>query len=101
MYERMEPLKYPEPRDIRNQLERQIVNKYKDRPLSEITLATEVILKCIVPKDGSPERPLLKYKVINLCWEDVNTIKNINFNKKMFKWSKSEEVDYQVDVGGY
>jgi len=102
MYERMEPFKYPEPRDLRNQLERRMVAKYKGQPISKITLSNEFILKSIIPKDGSPERPLLKYKVINVDWEDTREIKDINFDSKMFRWMKNEEPDYEcTDAGGY
>jgi hypothetical protein len=97
-YERMDPRMYPEPRDLRSQLERRMVAKYKDGPLSKITLSTEFILKSIKPKDGSPERPILKYKVINLDWEDTREMKDINFDKKMFRWTKGEEQDYE-DTG--
>lgn len=102
MYERMEPHRYPEPRDIRSQLEKRIVAKYKDQPISKITLSTEFILKSIIPKDGSAERPLLKYKVINVDWEDTREIKDINFDNKMFKWIKGDEPEYgYTDSGAY
>lgn len=102
MYERMEPFKYPEPRDLRSQLERRMAAKYKDQPISKITLSTEFILKSIIPKDGSPERPLLKYKVINLDWEETREIKDVKFEKKMFKWMKAEEPEYgYTDAGAY
>jgi len=101
-YERMEPFKYPDPRDLRSQLEKRIVAKYKDQPISKITLSTEFILKSIVPKDGSPEKPLLKYKVINIDWEETREIKDLKFDRKMFKWIKDEEPDYAcTDTGGY
>lgn len=101
-FERMEPFKWPQPRDIRTQLEKCMTKQYYDKPLSKITLSTEFILKSIKPKDGSPERPLLKYKVINLDWEDTREINDINFNKKMFRWVKDEEHDYGGggDMGG-
>ena len=98
MFERMEPLKWPEPRDVRTQLQKLIVTKYKDKPISKITLSTEFILKSYKPKDGSPERPLLKYKVINEDWEQTREIKDVNFNNKMFRWVKGEEHDYE-DTG--
>lgn len=102
MYERMDPFKYPEPRDIRNQLERRMINKYKDDPISKITLSTEFIIKSIKPKDGSPERPLLKYKVVNLDWEDTREFKNINFDRKIFRWAKEEEHEYgDTGAGAY
>jgi hypothetical protein len=101
-YERMEPFRYPEPRDIRSQLERHIIGKYKDQPISKITLSTEFVLKSIVPKDGSPERPLLKYKVINADWEDTREIKDIIFDRKMLRWMKGDEPEYgYTDAGAY
>ncbi len=103
-YERMEPMKWPEPRDIRSQLRTLMINKYKDKPISKITLSTEFILKSIKPKDGSPERPLLKYKVILLDWEDTREMKNIMFDIKMFRWVRNPSSDYgggNVDYGGY
>ncbi len=102
MYERMEPQRYPEPRDIRSQLERYMIMKYKNESISKITLSTEFVLKSIKPKDGSPERPLLKYKVINLDWEDTREIKDINFDRKMFKWAKGDEQNYEdTGAGAY
>ena len=94
MYERMEPMMYPEPRDIRMQLEKRMIHKYKDQPVSKITLSTEFVLKSLTQKDGSPERPLLKYKIINVDWEDTRELKNVIFDRKMFKWAKAEEQDY-------
>lgn len=100
MYERMEPMRYPEPRDIRMQLEKRMASKYKDQPVSKITLSTEFVLKSLVPKDGSPERPLLKYKVINVDWEDTRELKNVIFDRKMFRWVKPEEQDYGYTGAG-
>jgi hypothetical protein len=96
----MEPFKYPEPRDIRSQLERRMTAKYRDQPISKITLSTEFILKSIIQKDGSPEKPLLKYKVINVDWEETRETKDINFDKKMFRWIKNEEPEYGFTDGG-
>jgi hypothetical protein len=96
----MEPFKWPEPRNIRSQLERLITTKYENEPLSKITLSTEFILKSLKPKDGSPERPLLKYKVTNVDWENTREVKNINFNRKMFRWIKNEEGDYGYTGAG-
>jgi hypothetical protein len=90
VYERLEPFKYPEPRDIRNQLEKKFRYKYKDKPLSSITLSTEVILKSLKLKDEI-EKPLLKYRIVNLDWEDTKKIKDITFENKMFRWQKAEE----------
>ncbi len=102
LFERMEPMKYPEPRDLRIQLQKRMMAKYKDQPISNITLSTEFILKSIKPKDGSPEIPLLKYKVINVDWEDTRDANTIKFNNKMFKWTKAEEIDYEgCGDGGY
>jgi hypothetical protein len=101
-FQRMEPLKWPEPRDIRVQLEKRMVGKYKDQPISKILFSTEFILKSIKPKDGSPEKPLLKYKVVNIDWEDTREIKDIKFDKKMFKWTKGEENEYEdTGAGAY
>lgn len=102
-FERMEPFKYPEPRDIRSQLEKRMITKYVNKPISNITLSTEFILKSIIPKDGSPEKPILKYRVINIDWDDTREIKDINFDRKMFKWMKNEEPDYEYtdSAGGY
>lgn len=102
MYERMEPYKYPEPRDIRTQLEKNMISKYKNLPISKINQTTEFVLKSIIPKDGSPERPLLKYKVINLDWDDTRKIKDVKFEGRFFKWTKNEEPIYEgLDNGGY
>ncbi len=99
MYERMEPFKYPEPRDLRAQLERLLTTKYKNEPLSKIVLSTEFVLKSIKPKDGSPERPLLKYKVVNIDWEDTREIVDIIFDRKMFRWMKKDEDRDYEDTG--
>ncbi len=89
-YERMEPFKWPEPRDVRMQLEKNMLHKYKDQPISKITLSTEIILKSIKFKDGGLEKPLLKYKVINIDWEETRGMKNVKFDRKMFKWIKND-----------
>ncbi len=94
----MEPHKYPEPRDLRSQLERRFMAKYKDEPLSKITLSSEFVLKSLKPKDESSGRPLLKYKIINLDWEDTREMKDIIFDRKMFRWTKGDEQDYE-DTG--
>lgn len=97
-YERMEPVKWPAPRDLRSQLQREFVKKYKDKTLSKITLSTEIILKSIKPKDGGPERPLLKYKVINIDWEDTKKIDDIDFNSKMFRWMREEQTYNEAEI---
>lgn len=102
MYERMEPKRYPEPRDLRMQLEKHMMMKYRNKSLSEISLSTEIILKSIKPKNGGAEIPILKYKVINVDWEDTRGIKDVIFEKKLFKWMKSEENDYEdTGAGAY
>jgi len=99
MFERMEPKRYPEPRDVRIQLEKFMVSKYQDISISKITLSTEIILKSLKPKDGSLEKPLLKYKIINIDWEETRKIKDIKFNKKMFRWQKGDEQKEHEDTG--
>lgn len=98
-YERMEPIRYPEPRDIRIQIQRAMISKYKDKKLSEIPLSTELILKFIKSKDETPDKILLKYKVINVFWEEVRKIKNINFEPKMFRFMKGDEPDHGINDG--
>jgi hypothetical protein len=102
-FSRMEPFKWPEPRDIRIQLESLMIAKYKNVPVSKITLSTEFVLKSLKLKNGSPEKPLLKYKVINIDWEDNRELKSIIFDKKMFRWTKGEETFNadNCDMGGY
>ncbi len=97
-YERMEPFKYPEPRDLRMQLEKQMVSKYSGKELSKISFSTEFVLKSIKPKSGGAEIILLKYRVINVDWEDTRELADIKFSKKMLKWVKNEEQDY-ADYG--
>jgi len=59
-------------------------------------LSTEIILKTLKFKDpAKAEKILLKYKVINVDWEDTRNMKDVIFNNKMFKWIKTEEVDYE------
>jgi len=102
-YERMEPFRYPDPRDLRMQLSKQMCYKYKDCKISKIPLSTEIILKTIKPKDpAKAEIILLKYKVLNVDWEEVRNIKDTTFTSKMFRWQKAEEVDYEggADHGG-
>ena len=102
VFERMDPFKWPEPRDIRSQLQKLITAKYKDKPISKITLSSEFILKSLKPKDGSPEKPLLKYKVINQDWEETREIKDVIFNNNMFRWTKGDEPIYQnINNGAY
>jgi hypothetical protein len=94
----MEPTKWPEPRDIRSQLYGLMANKYKGKQVSDITFSTEFILKSIKPKDG-PERPILKYKVINIDWEDTRELKDVAFDRKMFRWEKGDSGINDRDYG--
>ena len=99
IYERMEPKRYPEPRDFKQKLFAKVVNKYKNGPLNEIDESTEVVLKSLKPKDDMPERPILKYKVINIDWETTKDIKDIKFESKMFKWYNDPQ-NFE-ETGGY
>jgi len=103
-FERMEPKKYPEPRDIRMQLSKQMCYKYKDKPLSSIPLSTEILLKTIKPKDPTKaEILLLKYKVLIEDWEETREMKDIIFTSKMFRWAKNHPPEFGEgpDCAGY
>lgn len=84
-YERVEPLKYPEPRDIRLMLQKMMIKKYDGKPLSTIPLATEFVVKKIRNIE------VLKYKVVNCDWEETRNQKEFDFHDKMFRWEKGEE----------
>lgn len=95
-FERMEPLLYPSPKNIRLELYKQMCIKYKDTKIYKIKLSTEIILKTIKFKDPiKAEKILLKYKVVNLDWESTRSDKTTLFNSKMLKWEKTEEIDYE------
>lgn len=86
-YERMEPKLYPEPHNIKTQLMKKFCYEYKDKPLSDISLSTEFVLKSLKQKDPTKsERPLLKYKIISEDWEDIRTNKKIMFTPNMFRF---------------
>jgi hypothetical protein len=94
-YERMEPFKYPSPRDLRSQLMVIICNMYKDIIIGKIPYSTEIVLKSIKSKDPEqPDKILLKYKIVSFDWEDLRHIKDVKFNKKMFKWLDLIEKNY-------
>jgi hypothetical protein len=94
-YERMEPMKYPEQRDTRMKLTKYICDMYKNKPISDIPLSTEIILKTLKPKDPSKaDIILLKYKVINEDWDNTRYDKDTIFINSLFKWVKEEEIDY-------
>ena len=103
-YERMEPFKWPEPRDIRTQLETRMFGKYKDSKISKIPLSTEFILKVIKAKSADQaDKILLKYKVVNVDWEQTREMSDEVFDRKMFKWVKGDGGDYGGgggDMGG-
>jgi hypothetical protein len=84
--ERMEPKRYPEPRDIKKQLLFKMMNKYKGNPISSIDESTEFVLKSLKATESMPERPILKYRVLNIDWEDTRKITDVKFESRMFKW---------------
>jgi hypothetical protein len=91
-YERMEPMSWPEPRDIRMQLSTKIKRKYNNSRVSKIPLSTEVILK------EFRNEIKLKYKVVLCEWDigmKTREMKEITFNPKMFAWTK-EDQDFGV-----
>jgi hypothetical protein len=98
----MEPLKYPEPRNIRQILQSKMCGKYKNAKISEIPLSTEFILKSIKPKDtAKAEIILLKYQVINVDWDQMKLIADMTFHSNMFKFIKNEEQIYEDTGGAY
>jgi hypothetical protein len=102
-YERMEPFKWPEPRDIRTQLEVRMCGKYKNCKVSKIPLSTEFVLKVIKAKTADQaDKILLKYKVVNVDWEQVRELDEV-FDRKMFKWVKGDGGEHGEgpDCGGY
>ena len=95
-YERLSPFVYTEPRDVKTQLMKKFCYEYKNRPLSDISLSTEFVLKSLKPKDPTKaERPLLKYKIISEDWEDTRTNKKIVFNPNMFRFLDITEQNYE------
>ena len=94
-FERMEPFKYPEPRNIRNILSSKMCAKYNKCKISEIPLSTEFIIKSIKPKDPSKaEIIILKYRVINVDW-DFHKDNHDIFTSNMFRFLKNEEPIYE------
>lgn len=87
-YERMEPFKWPDPRDLRAQLSKRMITKYKGQNISKIPLSTEFVLKF------TRNEPVLKYKIVILDWDEgleTRKIKNIKFTEKMFRWVKEDQ----------
>lgn len=84
-YERMEPLKYPDPRDLRNQLRAKFNSIYKNKMIGNIPLSTEIVLKNI------GQIPVLKYKVIQIDWEEAREMKDVKYDSKMFCWIKENQ----------
>jgi hypothetical protein len=96
IYERVEPFRYPEPRTLRRDLILQMCKKYHDKLVSEIPLETDIILKSISPKtEDEEERIILRYKVINIDHDVTKKVNEIKFERKMFKWARPEEFDYE------
>ncbi len=93
-YERMEDgVKLREQRDTRTRLEYLINKKYEDQPFSKIPLSTELYLKYFNGKR------VLKYKVLNVEWEEgieTRTMKNVLYTPKMFKWLIEDTSEYGV-----
>lgn len=95
IYERMEPLRYPEPRDIRSILQRKYCGIHKGVDISDLPYSTEIIVKSIKAKDPSKaDHILLKYKVINVDWEELRHEKNIKFDSSDFRWLNITEQNY-------
>ena len=95
-YERMEPFKYPEPRDIRAILQRKFCSVYKDSDVSNIPYSTEIVVKFIKSKDlNKADYTLLKYKIVNVDWEEIRNIKKVKFNLKNFRWLNLIEQNYE------
>ncbi len=95
-YERLSPFVYPEPHDVKNQLLKKFCYEYKNRPLSDILLCTEIVLKTLKPKDPTKaERPLLRYKIVSEDWEEIRTNKKTIFNPSMFRFLDMTEQNYE------
>lgn len=91
----MEPLRYPEPRDIKSKLMSIFCGINKNSMLSDIPYTTEIIVKSIKNKDPSKaDYILLKYKVINVDWTDLRELKNVKFDPKKFRWINTTEKNY-------
>ncbi len=95
-YERLPPFLYREPRDIRNQLMGKFCYEYKDKPLSNILLSTEFVLKVIKSKDPSKtDKPILRYRIVSVDWEDIRTDKKTLFTRSMFKFLNTTDQNYE------
>lgn len=92
-HERIEPMAYPVPRDLRSQLLNKMGKIYKDKKISNIPLTTEIIIKSLKFKNGT-EKPVLRYNVIVDNWEETRIDKDL-FYKSYFTWCK-EEQDFEI-----
>lgn len=94
-YERMLPLKWPEPRNVKLILLKMFCNIYKNSYLSDIPYSTEIIVKSIKNKDPTKmDHILLKYKIVNVDWEELRSIKDVKFELKNFRWINTTEKNY-------
>ncbi len=95
-YERLEPKLYPEPRDIKSQLQRKFCNIYKDKLLSDILLSTEFTIKSIKSNDLSKsDKILLKYKIVSIDWDEIKHNKKVTFKQEMFRFLNTIEQNYE------
>lgn len=88
-YERIEPMAYPAPRDIRSLLHSKMCKIYKDEKISKIPLTTEITLKSLKFKNGT-EKPVLRYNVILNNWEETREDKEL-FHPSYLTWCKEEQ----------
>lgn len=94
-YERMAPFLYPNSRNIRQLLTSMFCNMYKNSRLSDIPYTTEIIVKSIKNKDPTKiDHILLKYRVINVDWEELRYIKDVMFDPKKFRLIDTTEKNY-------
>lgn len=92
----MEPMHYPEPRDIKVQLMRKFNFLYKNCNISDIPYSTEIILKSIKNKDPSKlDHILLKYRIINTDWEELRHEKGVKYNSHDFRWIDTVEQNHE------
>jgi hypothetical protein len=94
-YERIAPFLYPIPRNIRQILMRMFCGMYKNSKLSDIPYTTDIIVKSIKNKDPAKiDHILLKYRIINIDWEELRSIKDIIFDPKKFRFLDTTEKNY-------
>jgi hypothetical protein len=94
-YERISPFLYPNPRNIKQLLTSMFFKEYKNSRLSDIPYTTEIIVKSIKNKDPTKmDYVLLKYRIINVDWEELRSIKDVNFDPKKFRLLDTTEKNY-------